>query len=215
MLQVDALNKVLEELLGEGAAQKKAHGRGSSSSSSGGGGDDLQLDNILPPEVPTNWVQCEACHKWRRVPWNVDCDALSEEVRRRVHGTTDVPVPTPRRDFPQSTPHLPPIPCTCCLRVLWRCPVGVLDEHLGPRHGRLQRADGRVRRGTREHLGVQRDGRRHQRGRLRGGHEERRLLQEEPHLLRRRGTRATPIHRIVMHSNTNNVRFVGVCCLRR
>ena len=91
--QVDALNKVLEELLGEGAAQKKAHGRGSSSSSSGG--DDLQLDNILPPEVPTNWVQCEACHKWRRVPWNVDCEALSEEVRRLCPRHTGVPVPTP------------------------------------------------------------------------------------------------------------------------
>ena len=70
---MDALNKVLAELLGEGAAQKKGHGRSSSSS------DDQQFDILLPPEVPTNWVQCDTCHKWRRVAWHVDSEALDEK----------------------------------------------------------------------------------------------------------------------------------------
>jgi hypothetical protein len=39
----------------------------------------LQWDNKLPPEVPTDWVQCDRCKKWRRLPWHVRvsrCPAL-------------------------------------------------------------------------------------------------------------------------------------------
>lgn len=40
--------------------------------------DNTQFDNILPPEMPTSWVQCEACRKWRRVAWFVDSETLPE-----------------------------------------------------------------------------------------------------------------------------------------
>jgi hypothetical protein len=38
-----------------------------------------QIDNMLPPELPTQWVQCDGCKKWRRVPWFVDSAALSDK----------------------------------------------------------------------------------------------------------------------------------------
>jgi hypothetical protein len=72
MLQVDALNNVLVELLGDDAeaiARIKGRGRGRR-----GDDDNAQLDQCLPPEKNTDWVQCDACRKWRRVPWNVDAD---------------------------------------------------------------------------------------------------------------------------------------------
>jgi [histone H3]-lysine4 N-trimethyltransferase ATXR3 len=41
--------------------------------------DSMQLDNILPPEMPTNWIQCESCKKWRRVPWHVNVESLNDD----------------------------------------------------------------------------------------------------------------------------------------
>lgn len=46
-----------------------------------GDSEDAQFDNILPPELPTSWVQCEVCHKWRRVAWHVDADSLPDDWR--------------------------------------------------------------------------------------------------------------------------------------
>jgi len=40
--------------------------------------EECQPDDNLPPEVPTEWVQCEGCHKWRRVAWFVDMAALPD-----------------------------------------------------------------------------------------------------------------------------------------
>lgn len=42
--------------------------------------DNSQFDNILPPEMPTAWVQCEEenCRKWRRVAWHVDVNSLPD-----------------------------------------------------------------------------------------------------------------------------------------
>ena len=42
--------------------------------------DHSQLDDQLPPEAPTLWVQCEipTCRKWRRVAWNVDFEKLPD-----------------------------------------------------------------------------------------------------------------------------------------
>ena len=37
-----------------------------------------QFDSILPPEMPTSWVQCELCRKWRRVAWFVDSETLPD-----------------------------------------------------------------------------------------------------------------------------------------
>jgi len=48
----------------------------------GGGAYRKMLPNInytLPPETSTDWVQCEACHKWRRVAWYVDAEALPDK----------------------------------------------------------------------------------------------------------------------------------------
>jgi len=36
----------------------------------------LQPDDMLPPEDNTAWVQCDKCHAWRRLPWNIDPDSL-------------------------------------------------------------------------------------------------------------------------------------------
>lgn len=40
--------------------------------------DQQQLDKLLPPEDNCDWVQCCACHKWRRVRFDVDAAALPE-----------------------------------------------------------------------------------------------------------------------------------------
>lgn len=40
--------------------------------------EECQPDDSLPPEVPTEWIQCEGCHKWRRVAWFVDIASLSD-----------------------------------------------------------------------------------------------------------------------------------------
>ncbi|RYH24689.1 hypothetical protein EON65_16555 [archaeon] len=74
--QVDAVKKVLKHLIRQDdikSGKKKGVSRFSRKDES------MQLDNVLPPEMPTSWVQCEGCKKWRRVPWHVDADSLSEE----------------------------------------------------------------------------------------------------------------------------------------
>ena len=38
-----------------------------------------QLDEYLPPEKPTAWVQCERCLKWRRVPFHVKMDTFPDQ----------------------------------------------------------------------------------------------------------------------------------------
>ena len=40
--------------------------------------DFTQFDNNLPPEMPSEWVQCELCFKWRRVPFHVILDDLPD-----------------------------------------------------------------------------------------------------------------------------------------
>jgi hypothetical protein len=97
--QVDAVNKVLAELAGSdaslGKSSKSKNGSSTSASASStansksnsststvsgmkGGQDNSQFDSILPPEMPTSWVQCEACRKWRRVAWSVDSESLPD-----------------------------------------------------------------------------------------------------------------------------------------
>ena len=68
--QVDAVRCVLRELIDMDG--KKGKGRNKNQS------DEKQFDEILPPEMPTAWVQCEGCHKWRRVAWHVDSENLSD-----------------------------------------------------------------------------------------------------------------------------------------
>lgn len=65
--QVDAVLRVMQDL----SVDTKTNGLRE---------DGGQFDNILPPELPTAWVQCDNsnCRKWRRVAWNVDCDALPD-----------------------------------------------------------------------------------------------------------------------------------------
>jgi hypothetical protein len=38
-----------------------------------------QLDDRLPPEANSQWVQCDSCHRWRRLPWHVDADTLVDD----------------------------------------------------------------------------------------------------------------------------------------
>lgn len=85
--QVDAIVKVMQELLGEDRAkvwlaecQTKAlkKSKAARAGSRDNSDDDMQFDSILPPEIPTSWIQCEDCRKWRRVPWNIDAEALPD-----------------------------------------------------------------------------------------------------------------------------------------
>lgn len=99
--QIDSVPKALREIvataLSTGATATEKGGRGgkktaagATATATGGSGkkatkkaavddeDARQLDDILAPEAPTNWVQCDACNKWRRVPWHVDLEALPD-----------------------------------------------------------------------------------------------------------------------------------------
>lgn len=77
--QVDSVSKVLA-VLQESKGRKKANNGNSSSKKRKGGLDGVQqLDNILPPEAPTEWVICDSCNKWRRVPWHVDIASLPDK----------------------------------------------------------------------------------------------------------------------------------------
>ena len=67
--QEDAITRVINELCGE---SKKIQTKNNNKT------DISQFDSILPPEIPTSWVQCEACRKWRRVAWNVDGETLPD-----------------------------------------------------------------------------------------------------------------------------------------
>lgn len=88
--QVDALYKAVKEMISVKDAKDVVAGNNSktiakSGKNTGSGRkkskqseDAAQFDNILPPEMPTSWVQCESCKKWRRVPWHIDAEQLSE-----------------------------------------------------------------------------------------------------------------------------------------
>lgn len=100
--KVEAISNVLSLLLGESYAeivkkerlekkkklysQKSAAKHKKSLYSQHGGNmlrgtvteEESQFDTLLPPEMPTSWVQCESCSKWRRVGWYIDPQTLSE-----------------------------------------------------------------------------------------------------------------------------------------
>jgi len=88
--QVDAVVRVMQELLGADRAQvwlaekaaKKFRAARKARKAKGdedmADDDDTQFDAILPPEIPTAWVQCEGCRKWRRVPWHIDSESLPD-----------------------------------------------------------------------------------------------------------------------------------------
>lgn len=63
----NAMEGVLDELVGKSRKKKERLED-----------DDDQYDKKLPPETPTEWVQCESCKAWRRVAWNVDLDSLPQ-----------------------------------------------------------------------------------------------------------------------------------------
>lgn len=69
--QVDAIDTCLDEMFG--ATRKRKNSEENEAKQQ------QQLDGILPPEENTGWVQCEACMKWRRVPWNVNTDNLPDQ----------------------------------------------------------------------------------------------------------------------------------------
>lgn len=69
------MNAVIETL-------SKFHSQGSAQvASSKADGLLSSVDEGRPAQAVSNWVQCENpnCQKWRKVPWNVDIDMLSEQ----------------------------------------------------------------------------------------------------------------------------------------
>ena len=91
--QVDAVVRVMQQLLGADRAQvwlaekaakksraaKKARKEQGRHMDNDDMDDETQFDSILPPEIPTAWVSCEACRKWRRVAWHIDSESLPDE----------------------------------------------------------------------------------------------------------------------------------------
>lgn len=67
--QVDAIDTCLDEMFGAHRKRRRMEEVEVKQ----------QLDGILPPEENTGWVQCDACMKWRRVPWNVNADDLPDQ----------------------------------------------------------------------------------------------------------------------------------------
>ena len=57
---------------------KRKRRKGDQDSDSSDSDDGMQLDEFLPPESDTRWIGCDACHQWRRLPWNVDAEDLGE-----------------------------------------------------------------------------------------------------------------------------------------
>lgn len=84
--QVSVVSKVIAALqeshdASRGTDSKKKKGAAGGNGVSSGKKDDkamAQFDSILPPEMPTSWVQCELCRKWRRVAWFVNSEALPD-----------------------------------------------------------------------------------------------------------------------------------------
>ena len=69
--QVDSVTKAMEYLSPQSSSSSSAASKNTKT-------DNSQFDSILPPEVPTSWVQCESCRKWRRVAWHVDGNTLPD-----------------------------------------------------------------------------------------------------------------------------------------
>eukprot|EP01038_Epipyxis_sp_PR26KG_P004388 gene4388-6204_t len=89
--KVGAVERVVQELLATESfvnclnqnnnRNNKTNGNDSSHKSKSNGesvinSPGIQFDNILPPELPTSWVQCDLCHKWRRIPYHIDPESL-------------------------------------------------------------------------------------------------------------------------------------------
>jgi hypothetical protein len=77
-----ALSPVQKELVGSASSSKQPRRRDSmrprSPISTQIDTKSDQFDLILPPEIPTEWVQCEKCRKWRRCAWYIDPELLSD-----------------------------------------------------------------------------------------------------------------------------------------
>jgi hypothetical protein len=67
-----------KEITGSGDKKRASSGKSAKENKKLSLEEATQYDNILPPELPTSWVQCESCKKWRRVAWNVDVESLPE-----------------------------------------------------------------------------------------------------------------------------------------
>jgi len=77
-----AVRGLLRDIGGEAEVQKQVLAtKGKRKRKDAAGDDDvgLQPDDILPPEDNTAWVQCDKCHAWRRLPWNIDSDSLGDD----------------------------------------------------------------------------------------------------------------------------------------
>eukprot|EP01035_Chromulina_nebulosa_P017573 gene17573-23141_t len=67
--KIDTVIKILEEI---GVTIEKKSNKQHEAD------DNTQYDSNLPPEAPTEWVQCDGCRKWRRVAWHIDIETLPE-----------------------------------------------------------------------------------------------------------------------------------------
>ena len=73
-----AVRELLSEIGGIKEPSKISKTRGKRKRGSDADEHALQPDDVLPPEDNTQWVQCDLCHTWRRLPWYVDSDTLAQ-----------------------------------------------------------------------------------------------------------------------------------------
>jgi hypothetical protein len=65
------------------------------------------VDHGRPAQAVSNWVQCEnpECMKWRKVPWHVDIDMLSEKFfcKENVWNPKSASCDAPAEDWDETT----------------------------------------------------------------------------------------------------------------
>jgi hypothetical protein len=81
--KVEAVDKLLQEMFPKQYEQMEKQNSASAEAGASTGVNFFvdgaqQMDINLAPEKPSEWVQCEQCLKWRRVPWDINIADLPD-----------------------------------------------------------------------------------------------------------------------------------------
>ena len=74
-----SVDACVAELLGDAVPAVSASASPASRRSSNGDGAVDALAEAMPDRPPSRWVACDACEKWRLVPWHADFDDAGDE----------------------------------------------------------------------------------------------------------------------------------------